>query len=256
MAGLSIGAWTLRQRRPFNPAGGVWRWARALALSALAGSGAVQAAGLSDGDHEFNKPAGLYATPPGFTPSPPAVRSGGGYMDPNHFASSPPSHSHTGTDDDEDPPPPYAYLMGFKRRDLAAPTRLVQPDQMPDTWLRLYPRNLLFVLNRGSGTDRWPGVKGFILRTRGTANYKQWDTLPGSVFPMLQVEYQGRIVNGFDGSIAGFHPPADGSIDLFIGDEGSIASRHIPLQLEIITLEGRITIDVRPWCSPQDNLCS
>jgi len=229
---------------------------RASAMTSLFFSAHIHAAGSESGYQAFQTPSGLYADPPGFSASPPSSFSGGEKMDPNHFAPSPPSHSYTGTDNEEAPPPPYVYLMGIKRRDLATPSRLVQPDQMPDTWLRLYPRNLMFALNRGSGTPHWPGVKALLLRTRGATNYKQWDTLPGSLFPLLQVEYQGRIINGFDGSIAGFHPPADGSIDLFIGDEGSIASRHIPLELEIITLEGKLTLEVRPWCSPQDNLCS
>jgi hypothetical protein len=82
-----------------------------------------------------------------------------------------------------------------------------------------------------------------ILRTRGGPQHR-WDTLPYSSDPLLLVESDGKRVNRTDGSIAGFALPDDASVDLFVGDDGSVLTRHIPLDLEIVTLDGAYTINV------------
>ena len=156
------------------------------------------------------------------------------------------SHSFEGSDFNEDRPPPYVILLGRKNRDLANPSRFIQPDQQKDTWLRFYPRNLEYFLKEGAVSKKSPAIKYLILRTLGAKPYKQWDTLPGSTYPMLQVESStGQLLNRLDGTITGLRASSDGALDLFIGDDGEIALRHTPMELKIITLEGDYRITVR-----------
>ncbi len=189
-------------------------------------------------------PGGYFITPPSYGHARPE-EAHGGWLAPDADAPSPPSHSYTATDNIQDPPPPFVYLVGRKRRDLAGVHRFQQEDQILDTWLRFYPRNLKFALKQGSGTPRWPAIQSMRLYTRGGLPYKQWDTLPGSQHPVLQVVSEGRVVNRADGAIADFRPVGPSVVDLFIGDDGSIASRHIPLELEIVTLDGTLRCAVQ-----------
>lgn len=156
------------------------------------------------------------------------------------------SHSFEGSDFNEDRPPPYVILLGRKNRDLANPSRFIQPDQQKDTWLRFYPRNLAYYLKEGGVSKKSPAIKHLILRTLGAAPYKQWDTLPGSTYPMLQVESStGRLFNRLDGTITGLSASSDSALDLFIGDDSDITLSHTPMELKIITLEGEYRITVR-----------
>jgi hypothetical protein len=187
----------------------------------------------------------------GYFETPPSYRNGtsdhdqGGWLEPEDAAPSPPSHSYTASDNNENPPPPYVYLVGRKHRDLAGNSRVVQADGALDTWLRFYPRNLEFQLNRGTGSQRWLAIKGLVLRTHGVSPQRQWDTLPGSRHPLLQVVADGRLVNRFDGDLSGFRPAGSSAVDLFIGDDGSLATRHVPMELEVMTLDGRFTLQVQ-----------
>lgn len=156
------------------------------------------------------------------------------------------SHSFEGSDFSEDRPPPYVILLGRKNRDLANPSRFIQPDQQKDTWLRFYPRNLEYFLKSGAVSKKSPAIKNLVLHTLGAMPHKQWDTLPGSSYPMLQVESStGQLLNRLDGTIAGLRAPSDGALELFIGDEGEIALRHTPMELKIMTLDGDYRITVR-----------
>jgi len=151
-----------------------------------------------------------------------------------------PSHSFFGGDNIQDPPNPYVYLLGRDiGRDLASPTRSFVGDGLPDTWLRLNLRNLGFYLGRGGGYY----LKDFILQTRGYP-FRRWDTVPNSRYPLLQVMVNGRRINAANGSIAGFNPPPNQVIDLFIADDGLLAGRHTPLELIVISLDGAYRLDV------------
>lgn len=142
------------------------------------------------------------------------------------------------------PPAPFIYILGTEigRNELNA-SKFKFPGGRPDVWLRMSCRNLGYYLGR-------PGwghfVKYFILRTTG-GPYHQWDTIPGNGYPLLQVVRLGKKINREDGSIAGFNPPMDGVIDLFITDDGTVASRHTPMELEIVTLDGKWTMEVSPY---------
>ncbi|CAK0772429.1 hypothetical protein CCP4SC76_5580005 [Gammaproteobacteria bacterium] len=160
-----------------------------------------------------------------------------------------PFHHYVGRDDQEDPPPPYVYLRGRDiGRDQASNSRTFIGDGIPDTWLRFNARNLGWYLGKkgGYGTSGY-GVKAFILRTRGGSVHRQWDTLPHSSYPLLQVIYQAQRINDATGSIAGFLPAGDDKemVELFIGDDGLIAGRHTPLEFQVITLDGSYTVEVR-----------
>lgn len=147
------------------------------------------------------------------------------------------------------PPPPYIYIVGREvGRDVASNSREWVGDGIPDTWLRLVARNLGFYLGKPGGYYAWTGgVQAFVLRTKGGYPYRQWDTIPNSSYPVLQVVYNGRRINQANGSIANFHPPGDDAVDLFIGDDGLIAMRHTPLELLIITLDGTYRTDVSSY---------
>ncbi len=139
------------------------------------------------------------------------------------------------------PPPPYAYVRGSDvGRDTVGTSKLQIPKGHPDVLLRANFRNLGYYQGR-------PGwgiyIKYLILRTKAGA-YHQWDTLPNGQGSLLQVEVDGRKVNRFDGSVAGFSPPADATVDLAIADDGTVANRHTPLELEVATLNGVYKIDV------------
>lgn len=150
------------------------------------------------------------------------------------------SHSFIGRDDEQDPPPPYVYLVGREiGRDLASKSRSFVGDGVPDTWLRMNLRNLEFYIGRGGGYY----ITGMILRTVGPP-HRRWDTLPGSSYPLLQVLDDGRVVNRANGSIAGFNPPRHRVVDLFIGDDGLLATRHTPMELLILTLDGQQRMNV------------
>jgi hypothetical protein len=140
------------------------------------------------------------------------------------------------------PPPPYAYIRGTDiARDFLSTSKVPLSKGLPDLWLRANFRNLGYYLKR-------PGwglyIKHMILRTTG-GPYHQWDTLPTSSYPLLLVESgtAGRI-NRMDGSIAGFSPPDDASIDLFIADNAGIITRHVPIELETMTMDGPYVITV------------
>lgn len=152
------------------------------------------------------------------------------------------SHSFVGRDDQQDPSPPFVYLVGRDiGRDFASATRSFTGDGIPDTWLRLNARNLGFYIGRGGGYY----LTALILRTRNPP-FRQWDTLPNSSYPLLQVIHNGRRVNQANGSIAGFNPPRHEVVDLFIGDDGVLAARHTPLELIVQTLDGdyRMNVDL------------
>lgn len=141
------------------------------------------------------------------------------------------------------PPPPFAYIRGTDiGRDTVSESKLPIRKGRPDVWLRLSVRNLGYYLKR-------PGwglfVKHLILRTTG-GPYHQWDTLAGSHYPPLLVELDGKRINRLDGSIAGFNPPEYATLDLFIADDGTIASRRMPAEIEIGTLDGSYTVPVSP----------
>lgn len=170
------------------------------------------------------------------------------WLEPWSDAPSPPSHTYTGTDFSQDPDPPYILLIGEKKRDFSNNSRIPGPDGIRDTWLRFYPRNLEFYLkrDRGTGSQRWPCVKALILRTRGEGSMRQWDTLPGSIYPLLEVSYGETLLNKGDGSIAGFCPPGHSYVDIYIGgDAGAITGRHIPMEFQIITPDGGLKLEVR-----------
>jgi len=188
---------------------------------------------------------GFYTSPPSYSSFATGKRPLG-WLEPWADAPSPPSHTYTATDYAQDPDPPYILMIGPKKRDLASNSRLLAPDGVWDTWLRLYPRNLEFFLKRGTGSPRWPCVKAFILRARGEGGMRQWDTLPGSIHPLLHVVYAGTLENKGDGGIAGFCPPGQGYVDLFIGgDAGAMTGRHIPMEFQIITPDGGLKLEVR-----------
>lgn len=141
------------------------------------------------------------------------------------------------------PPPPYAYIRGSDAaRDELSAGRVPLPKGRPDLWLRANFRNLGYYLKR-------PGwgifIKSLALRTRG-GPFHQWDTLPGSKNPLLLVQVDGRTINRADGGIAGFSPPDDAAVDLLIADDGSVATRHVPLELVVDTLDGPYVIGVAP----------
>jgi hypothetical protein len=144
------------------------------------------------------------------------------------------------------PPPPFIYIVGREvGRDVASNSRDWIGDGIPDTWLRLVARNLGFYLGKPGGYYAWTGgVQAFILRTKSGYPYRQWDTIPNSSYPVLQVVYKGRRINQANGSIANFHPPGDEPVDLYIGDDGLVAMRHTPLEFLIITLDGTYRRDV------------
>lgn len=142
------------------------------------------------------------------------------------------------------PPPPFAYIRGTDiGRDTVSNSKFLIPKGTPDVWLRISFRNLGYYLHR-------PGwgifVKHLILRTKN-GPYHQWDTLVGSRYPLLEVELDGNKVNRSDGSIAGFSPPEHVTADLLIADDGTVASRHTPLEIEIGTLDGTYTVPVAPY---------
>jgi len=139
------------------------------------------------------------------------------------------------------PPPPYAYIRGTDiGRDTVSASKFPIPKGSPDVWLRISFRNLGYYLHRqGWGIF----VKHLILRTKA-GPYHQWDTRPGSGHPLLRVESEGRLVNRLDGNIAGFNPPEYVTVDLFIADDGTVAARHTPLEIEIATLDGSYVVDV------------
>ncbi len=139
------------------------------------------------------------------------------------------------------PPGPYAYIRGLDvARDFLSRGKLPVPDGRPDLWLRANFRNLGYYQGRaGWGIF----IQHLILRTKG-GPYQQWDTIPSSSHALLLVESGGNRVNRADGSIAGFAPPDDSAVELFISDDGSVATRHIPLELEVMTLDGRYVMNV------------
>jgi hypothetical protein len=150
------------------------------------------------------------------------------------------SFAFQGADDSQDPAPPYIYLKGRDvGRDLASPTRSITGDGLPDTWFRLYTRKLGFYIKRGGGYY----IKDMILQTKGYP-FRRWDTVNNSSYPLLQVFVKGQRINSANGSIAGFNPPENGTIDLFIADDGLIATRHIPMELIIVSLDGEIRLNV------------
>ncbi|WP_295389128.1 hypothetical protein [uncultured Thiodictyon sp.] len=207
-----------------------WACAMILGLASTTASAARQVGvGLANPDpnlpvYDREAPLGWAATPqPGMDPDPRAI-----------------SYEFFGGDYTEDPPPPYSYLMGREpSRDLASPTRTVAGDGRPDTWFRLNAPNLGFYLRRGGGYY----IKDLILQTKGYP-YRRWDTLANSRYPLLQVFYGGHQINSATGSIAGFNPPQHGVIDLYIADDGLIATRHTPLELIIRTLDGELRVGV------------
>ncbi len=160
-------------------------------------------------------------------------------LDPNPLVS---SFAFMGSNKSQDPPPPYTYLKGREMtRDLASSTRNFVGDGVPDTWLRLYTRNLGFYMRRGGGYY----IKDMILQTKGYP-FRRWDTIMNSRYPLLQVIVRGQRINSENGSIAGFNPPENGTIDLFIGDnDGLIATRHTPMELIITSLDGEYRMNVQ-----------
>jgi len=150
------------------------------------------------------------------------------------------SHSFVGRDDQQDPSPPFVYLVGREiGRDLASPTRSFVGDGIPDTWLRMNARNLGFYIGRGGGFY----ITAMILQAKGQP-FRRWDTLPNSSYPLLQVIHNGRRINRADGNIAGFNPPRHEVVDLYIGDDGSLAARHTPMELTVVTLDGAYRMEV------------
>lgn len=157
------------------------------------------------------------------------------------------SYAFFGGDNAQDPPNPGIYLVGRDvGRDQASPTRSFIGDGLPDTWFRLNLRNLGFYIGRGGGYY----IKDFVLQTKGYP-FRRWDTLANSRYPLLQVIVNGQRINSADGSIAGFNPPQNQTIDLFIADDGLIATRHLPVELVIIALDGtyRLNVDLH---NPRD----
>lgn len=144
------------------------------------------------------------------------------------------------------PPEPYVYIVGTEfSRDQASNTRSFVGDGMPDTWLRAHTQNLEYYLDEKRGGGYQPYfLKNFILRTKGTP-FRQWDTIAFSRWPMLQVVSRGVPVNNALGSIAGWTPPPHEAIDLYIADDGLVASRRMPLEWIIETLSGSYTVQVR-----------
>mgnify|MGYP003602021337 FL=1 len=150
------------------------------------------------------------------------------------------SYAFTGRDDQQDPHPPYIYLLGRDiGRDQASQTRNWVGDGVPDTWLRANLRNLGFYMGHGGGYY----LTDFILQTKGHP-FRRWDTVVNSSYPLLQVISKGQRINRADGSITGFNPPQNIPIDLFIGDDGLLAGRNIPLELMVISLDGAYRMDV------------
>lgn len=151
-----------------------------------------------------------------------------------------PSFHFYGGDYVQDPIPPYVYLMGREiTRDLAGPTREFVGDGLPDTWLRWNPRTLGFYIGQGGGFY----VTNLILRTKGMP-YRRWDTVPNSKYPLLQVEVDGKRINTASGSVAGFNPPRDKTVNLYFADDELIATRHWPLEFIIQSLDGEYRMDV------------
>ena len=157
------------------------------------------------------------------------------------------SHSFQASDNIQEPPLPYVYVLGRDvAKDFASNSRVSVGDGIPDVWLRLNARNLAWHLGKPGGyyTSGY-GVIAFVLKTKGFP-YRQWDTISNSRYPLIHVFYGTEKINHPDGTITGFLPPGDGKnvVDLFIGDDGLIASRHIPLEFQIITLDGTYTMGV------------
>jgi hypothetical protein len=151
-----------------------------------------------------------------------------------------PSYAFAGGDNAQDPPNPSIYLVGRDvGRDLASPTRSFSGDGLPDTWFRLNLRNLGFYLGRGGGYY----LKDFILQTKGYP-FRRWDTVANSRYPLLQVFSNGQRINSANGSIAGFNPPQNQTIDLFIADDGLVATRHLPMEFIITALDGEYRLGV------------
>lgn len=139
------------------------------------------------------------------------------------------------------PPPPYVYLVGQDHtRDLASSGRNYVGDGIPDTWLRFYPRNLDYYVRRGSGPVH---IRSLLLRTKGVP-FRQWDTVANSRWPLLQVIEHSQRINRGDGSIDGFFPDVHGQIDMYIGDDGLVAGRHLPIELVVTTDSGELILDV------------
>jgi hypothetical protein len=158
-------------------------------------------------------------------------------MDPDYRAS---SYAFSGADYTEDPTMAHVYLQGREpSRDGVSPNRNLVGDGRPDTWLRVSAPNLGFYMRRGGGFY----IKELILHTKGYP-YRRWDTVANSSYPLLQVVSAGRTLNSATGSIAGFNPPRNGIIELYIADDGLIATRHTPLELVIISLDGELRVDV------------
>lgn len=145
------------------------------------------------------------------------------------------------------PPGPYAYIVGTEiGRDLASATRNVVGDGHPDAWLRAHTRNLAYYLGKTEGGGYGPyHIKNFILRTKGSSPYRQWDTIPYSQYPLLQVVYRGQLINNALGSIAGWTPPNHEVVDFYIADDGGVSLRHTPMEWVIEALEGTYTVPVR-----------
>lgn len=195
---------------------------------------------------------GIYASPPSFKNQDIAIST---YLKPELDDEASLSPSLRGSDYYENPAPPTAQLLGAQSRDWAALSRAIMPDGAPDVWIRFSPRNLRFALGRGVGSLRGIRLRALILRTKGGTTFRQWDTLLGSPFPLLQAENGGRLLNDPQGGLSGISLDEGTNIDLYFADEELTRSRRSPLELEIETEEGTLKLPVRPVCTLGEARC-
>lgn len=195
---------------------------------------------------------GIYPTPPAFTDENGAYDS---FIRSELDTDSGVADALKGSDYRQQPPQPSAQLVGLHVRDLAGPSRLIMEDGSPDVWIRFYPRGLKATQGRGVGSPRGNRLRSLILRTSKSTPSRQWDTLEGSTFPLLQVEGDGRLANGPGGSVAGLSLDDYGVINLYFSDDNLAAGRRTPLELEIVTEDGAIKIPVKPYCAITESQC-
>lgn len=137
----------------------------------------------------------------------------------------------------------YCYIFGRALEDdMAGASDMPLRDGVPDTELRLYLNNLYFYLGRNGSHF----IRSMRLR-HTTLPGLRWDTIPGNGVPVLVVRYDGRTVNRPDGSIDGLNLPDRAFLQLFVADPGPVAARTPGFVLDVTTLEGTLTIPVRPF---------
>jgi len=137
----------------------------------------------------------------------------------------------------------YCYVFGRSiDDDLAGASDMPLRDGVPDTEVRLYLNNLYFYLGR-TGSHF---IRSMRLR-HTTLPGLRWDTVPGNGVPALVVRSEGRMVNRADGSIDGLNLPDRAFLQLFVADPGPLAARTPGFVLDVTTLEGTLTIPVKPF---------